>query len=122
MVFLDSNIIIYLSKKYIDVEDVLRADEEYVISVITYMEILSYGFQSIEEEAFIKQLLYCFNIVYIDATISDKVIEIKKNYKIKLPDAIICASAIVNNAMLMSNDTKLKAIKALTVRPVELKK
>ena len=116
MRLLDSNTIIYLSKKLISVNDVFEDDEEYAISVITYMEVLGYAFKSTEEENFIKELLSYLKIVYIDENIAKKVITIKQINKIKLPDAIIVATSMVNNATLITNDIKLKAIADLKIK------
>ena len=109
MIILDSNIIIYLSKDLINIEDVFYDNnEEYAISVITYMEILGYKFESKEEEYIIKELLSYLNIIYINKDLADSVVNIKKQNNIKLPDAIICATAIKNSATLITNDIRLK--------------
>jgi len=79
------------------------------------MEVLGYNFGSKDEERFIKDMLDCFEILYIDDEIAHKVIELRKKYKIKLPDAIICATAIVNDAILITNDTDLGIIKELKI-------
>ena len=57
MTILDSNVIIYLSKRLIDIDTIIFDDEEYAISVITYMEVLGYAFESKKEEKFLKFLL-----------------------------------------------------------------
>jgi len=121
MVFLDSNTIIYLSKELINVDDVFTDEEEdYAISVITYMEVLGYPFKSKEEEDFIKKIISFLTIIYIDKQISNKVIELKKIHKVKLPDAIICASAIVNQALLLTNDIRLKNITNLKLKIIKV--
>lgn len=118
MVLLDSNTIIYLSKKTIQVDDIFIDDDDYGISVITYMEILGYSFKCKEEELFIKKLLSFLKIFYIDKDITEKVIELRKKYKIKLPDAIICATSINKNATLITNDIKLQNIEELKVKSI----
>ena len=115
MTILDSNTIIYLSKKLISLDNVFVDDEEYAISVITYMEVLGYAFTSKEEEDFIKELLSYLEIIYIDENIAKKVINIKQTNKVKLPDAIIAATAILNNATLITNDIRLKVIADLKI-------
>jgi len=113
VLLLDSNTIIYLSKGIVDIDDILLENESYAISVVTYMEVLGYHFKSSQEELIMRDLLSLFDIIYIDNTISEMVIKIRKNNKIKLPDAIICATAIVNNLILFSSDIRLKVIKDL---------
>ena len=90
MILLDSNTIVYLSKEIIRIDEVFDDGEEYCISVITYMEVLGYNFESIKEKEFIEELLSYLTIIYIDETIAKRVIELKQEKKIKLPDAIIC--------------------------------
>jgi predicted nucleic acid-binding protein len=116
MILLDSNTIIYLSKELILVDAIFDDNEEYGVSVITYMEVLGYDFESTKEKEFIEELFSYLHIIYIDETIANKVIEIKQENKMKLPDAIICATAIVNNSLLITNDIRLKNIKNLNVK------
>ncbi len=66
MTLLDSNAIIYLSKGLINIDEIFIDNEEYAISVITYMEVLGYSFESEEEEDFIHNFLKAFKIIYID--------------------------------------------------------
>ena len=118
MILLDSNTVVYLSKEIISIDDVFDDNEEYGISVITYMEVLGYHFESTKEKEFIEELLSYLSIIYIDETIAKRVIQLKKEKKIKLPDAIICATAIVNNGLLITNDIRLKNIKNLKIKIV----
>jgi len=102
-VLFDSNVVIYLSKRelsrdYIDQFDDIR------ISVITYMEILGFRFRSEQEENLVNELVGLFETVFISPAIADKVIEIRKNYTIKLPDAIIAATAICENLSLVTRN------------------
>lgn len=117
---LDSNTIIYLSKELIEIETIFSDDEEYAVSVITYMEVLGYDFSSNEERTFIEELLSSLTIIYIDEAISNKVIELKKIVKIKLPDAIICATTILYNSVLITNDIRLKNIQELKLNLLEI--
>ena len=120
MTILDSNAIIYLSKGMINIESIFEDKEDYAVSVISYMEVLGFDFQSQKEEDFIRSLLSLFKIIYIDDRIVNTVISLRKTYKVKLPDAIICASCITNNAVLLSNDEQLNNIHEVTVRKIEL--
>jgi len=118
MILLDSNTIVYLSKEIIGIDDVFDDNGEYGISVITYMEVLGYDFESRKEKEFIEELLSYLSIIYIDEIIAREVIILKQEKKIKLPDAIICATAIVNNTLLITNDIRLKNIKNLKIKIV----
>ena len=111
MIILDTNIVIYLSKDLLDAKDIFSNKEaSYGISIITYMEVLGYDFKDKSEEIFIKKLMSTLKVVEVNSKIAQKTIEIKKNRKIKLPDAIICATALILNAKLITEDKRLKSI------------
>jgi hypothetical protein len=115
-ILLDSNIVIYLSQKKLAIDEVFEEDKTYSISIITYMEILSYNFIDKEEEAFIHKLLSLFKIIDINKKIADKVIRLKKSRKIKLPDAIIVSTALETNSTLYTNDKQLHTVKNLKIK------
>ncbi len=116
MVLLDSNAVIYIAKGELDIDTLFDEDELYCISIITYMEVLGYLFETKEEESVMTKLLSLFEIVYIDEAIAAKVIEIRRKYKIKLPDAIICATSMCTNTILCTNDIRLKVIDDLDLK------
>ena len=100
---LDSNIIIYLSRREIPLSFLDKFDEHY-ISVITYMEVLGYQFRDPKEEEFIREMIEMFRILFIDQKIADIAIEIRKKLRIKLPDAIIAATGKVQNLCLVTRN------------------
>jgi predicted nucleic acid-binding protein len=99
----DSNIIIYFSKREIPLTFLDQFDEHF-ISIITYMEVLGYRFRDSKEEGFIREMLEAFRILYIDKRTADMVISIRKENRIKLPDAIIAATAIVSDLYLATRN------------------
>jgi len=115
-ILLDSNIVIYLSQNKLSIDEVLEDDKEYAVSIITYMEILSYNFPSTQEENFIRELLTYFEIIDINHKVAEQVIALKKRRRIKLPDAIIVATALMTKSTLYTNDRQLTAIEGLECR------
>ena len=103
---LDSNVLIYLSKGDLSTSEVESFGKRFGISVITLMEVKGHKFKSVDEKNFIEELCDVFDVVYIDAAIADKVIELRRQLKIKLPDAIIAATALVLDATVVTNDLK----------------
>jgi predicted nucleic acid-binding protein len=99
----DSNVIIYLSRNEIPLSFVDQFDALF-ISVITYMEILGYPFSNPKEEGFIKELLSVFQTIFVDQRIADITVDIRKNKRIKLPDAIISATAIAGSLQLVTRN------------------
>ena len=49
MIILDSNTIIYLSKGLLAIDEVFPDGEGYAVSVVTYMEVMGYPFESAQE-------------------------------------------------------------------------
>lgn len=68
------------------------------------MEILGYPFSNPKEELFIKELLSVFQTIFIDQRIADITVDIRKKNRIKLPDAIISATAISESLELVTRN------------------
>lgn len=98
----DTNILIYLSKKKLKLEKIASPDDTLFISVITYMEVMGYAFNSNPEKALVEKMCSLFPIIELNSGIVEQVIAIRRNHKIKLPDAIILASAAVNKLELLT--------------------
>lgn len=87
-------------------------DLEINMSVINKIELL--GFSKVEKD--IIEFVACSNIHPMDDTIVDKTIEVRRLYKIKIPDAVIAATALQNGLVLVSRNIKdFKNIQGLEV-------
>ena len=74
------------------------------ISTITRMEVLVGT--APDDEADIRAWLGSFDVIALDNAVADRAIEIRKARRIRLPDAIVWASAQVNSMILVSRNTK----------------
>jgi len=84
------------------------------------MEVLGFKFRNNEEENFVKELIDLFEVQFIDQAIAEKVIEIRKQNRIRLPDAIIAASAAVNNlCLVIRNIEDFKNINITILNPFD---
>lgn len=93
--------------------------DEVDISFITKIELLAYHSITPREETAAQIFLSYFNSIKIDTSIIDKPITIKKEAKIKLPDAIIAATALVNNLKLLSSNVQdFSKVKDLIINPL----
>jgi len=103
---LDSNLIIYLSKGKIDLAKLRSKYGGFYVSIITYMEVYAYEFTVQTEKDLIDAFFDSVEIIEINREIADQAIIYRKNKikKIKLPDAIILASAKYANADLLTDD------------------
>lgn len=75
-----------------------------LISPITWMEVMS-GVQP-DEESRVRTFLAHFTQVPIDAKVAEITVSIRHERRIRLPDAIIWASAQAENALLVSRNTR----------------
>jgi predicted nucleic acid-binding protein len=93
-------------------------DDEINISVINKIELL--GFEKVEVE--LVDFVNCSNIFALTDEIVDKTIDVRRIFKLKLPDAIIAATALQNGLTLITNDGRgFKNIEGLSVvNPNEL--
>lgn len=98
----DSNILIYLSKRKLEFEKVASQKTKLFISVITYMEVLGYHFETNFEKQTMESLCKHFPVINLNQEIIDKVIFIRQKHKVKLPDAIILATAVISNLELIT--------------------
>ena len=103
---LDTNVIIFASKNQIDVEKLLNSYDEFYVSVITLMEVYGFEFTNISEKDLIDEMFANLDVQEVNIAIAKQVIVYKKNKnkKIKLPDAIILATAKLIGADLISDD------------------
>lgn len=103
---LDSNTIIYASKGLIDADKLLSENEFYYASIISLIEVYSHEFQYAVERTIIDEILASIEIADVDRAIADQAIIYRKNKnkKIKLPDAVILATAKILGAELITNN------------------
>ena len=103
-VILDTNaLLLYLQGNFIIEYDI----SEIGISVITKIEYLVNPDLGAKDLFLFDELERQIKIFFLDKeedTILKETIKIRKKYKLKLPDAIIAATAIVSNATLFSAD------------------
>jgi predicted nucleic acid-binding protein len=116
----DTNIFIYYLTDEIQVDYLFTQDfltnNTVFISPIIRIELLSFNTISSAEEIIIKNLLSQFNSIDWSSTIENKTIQLKRQYKTKLPDAIIAATAISENAILVTRNVKdFQGINNLTI-------
>jgi predicted nucleic acid-binding protein len=107
----DTNFLIFVSQE----NEIVSAFLDYNIGVsyISEMELLGvFSISKIQKDAMQKILDQCY---ILDSTteIKKSAISLKQKYKIKLPDAIIAATAIHYNLPFVTADADFKTIKEL---------
>ncbi len=109
-ILIDTNIAIGyigngLNNEWMDKLDSLF-NHQYHISVINKIELL--GYPNLDNNEEVKFNLFIANSIIhdIDNKTIDQTIKIRKKYKIKLPDALIAATCLVNNLAIMTLNTR----------------
>lgn len=93
----------------------------YCLSVITELELLFYPEMAAGEEQLVRAFLSELTVVGLNADIRESTIRLRRTHRLKLPDAIICATAYALNATLLTNDTRLAAVSDIQAQSVEIR-
>ena len=99
---IDTNILIYLSQGRLRISDFANDNSTLYISSITYIETLGYPFPNQTEEKKITDLCEMFERLFLTEDVEKQAIFIRKTHKIKLPDAIIAATAATHQLTLVT--------------------
>lgn len=91
------------------------SDKDLVISFITELELLSFPKLNDDSEKIINGLLKDCQIIDINQEIKDLAIEFRRKSKLKLPDAIIAATAFYNKLPLLTADKQFQTIEELEI-------
>jgi predicted nucleic acid-binding protein len=115
---LDTNAVIELLQGSTD-SKLLENAEWIGISIITALEFLSFPKLTIHDKKLFNK--FSERIEVIDLTILNKThlnlcINLRKKYKLKLPDAIIAATSISCKSYLITNDKHFSRIKELKIK------
>ncbi len=101
---LDSNVRFDASKGIVSEQDIVNDYDFLYTSIISYVETQGYNFTDNEEKEIVEKILSSVEIVNINKEIADLAIDYRKHKKIKLPDALILATARYLNADLLTSD------------------
>ena len=100
----DTNILIDYLSGILPAKKELARYEYRAISTITWMEVLVGA--NAEDESVIRGWLASFEILELDHRIADRAVDIRRTKKVRLPDAIVWATAQVHSLLLVSRNTK----------------
>lgn len=107
---IDTNIAIYYFGQILPEESELFIEEvfhkKYYISVINRIELLGFKGLGDRESKALNSFVVNSVIFDLDENIVLKTIRIRQEYSIKLPDAIIAATCLVNDCQLITSNIK----------------
>ena len=109
MYLLDTNTIIHYLNASLPPSAMLFmhivVDEQSNISVISKIETLGYNFTDVAEKNIMEAFVNASTVLPINDDVVNQTIAIRKSRKIKLPDALIAATAMVYNFTILTNNT-----------------
>jgi toxin FitB len=116
----DTNILIYFFKQEMPVvvERFINRiiTKQFYISTITKIEILGYRYISLGELKKAKSLFLSAHIFYVNSSIEEKAIEIRRHKKMSIPDSIIAATALEQRRILITrNEKDFRSIRKLEI-------
>lgn len=112
--FLDTNILLYFLGGDSDIVELL-SDKSPVISFITELELLSFSDFKGDQEEMTQSLIDNCQLINWTSELKELTIELKRRYRLKLPDAIIAASAYYLNLPLLTGDKQFRQLQELEV-------
>ncbi len=116
----DTNILIDFLNGEAAASNELALYDHRIISIITYIEVLV-GTGTAEEERLIRGFLSSFAVRGLSQSIADLAINLRKTYRLKIPDAVVYATARDAGCLMVSRNTKDLSIDWPDIRvPYEL--
>lgn len=115
---LDTNAILYLLGGKL--AEPLPAGQ-YFISVISEIELLSYPLLDESARSKIEAFLLEVTVIGLSESVKELAIRLRRERQLKLPDAIVTATALSLGATLLTNDTKLLRAPGITAQELKLK-
>jgi predicted nucleic acid-binding protein len=114
----DTNILIYIHEGKHEVEPFISYS--LAVSFVTEIELLGFSKILPNEKLLLENLLADCTIIQSSPEINRIAADLKREYKLKTPDAIVAATAISMNKTLATADKAFKKIKQLSYIEVEL--
>ncbi len=121
---LDSNVLIYLSKRDLKIKKTLQSlkREYFFISTISSIEVLmgAKGGKDLEE---LSQFIHQFAPLDLNSAVGREAVKLSKQQgkKLKFKDLLIAATAQVEGLTLVTADKDFKKIKGLKVKLISVK-
>lgn len=107
---LDTNAVIELLKGHDSLSDILMKSEWVGISIVTELEFLSFPGISKEDQALFSEFESRIEVVDLrheDEALVSRVCQLRRKKQVKLPDAIVIASGVFQNAKIVTSDQRL---------------
>lgn len=115
---LDTNACLYLLKQQARPDFVL---EDGLVSVVTEVELLGYPAITAEDEELIRGFLSNLKLIQVDEGVRSAAIRLRRKYRLRLGDALICGTALARSVPLVTNDRDLARVIEIEVCELPLR-
>jgi len=102
---IDSDVLLDFLDGYSPAAQEIARYRECCISIISWMELLA-GARTRADEDVRRGFLAHFRVVTLTPQVAEEAVRLRREYRLKLPDAIIWASALSEHCLLVSRNTK----------------
>ncbi|QEM69815.1 type II toxin-antitoxin system VapC family toxin [Geobacter sp. FeAm09] len=115
---LDTNAVVSLLNGNRELAVRLEAAAYVGISVVTYLEFLAFDGLTLNDRKSFKRFCSRIEIVSLvhNDELADSALTLRTQHRLKLPDAIIGATALCRKAVIITNDSHFSGIPSLTVQ------
>lgn len=107
---LDTNAILYYLKDDSNAVSLLREifshEAPLYVSAITELELFAYSSLSAQEESLIEYILTTISIIPLDSHIARLASVLRRQYRLKVPDSVIAATAMHTGSTLITRNTR----------------
>jgi predicted nucleic acid-binding protein len=100
----DSNILIDYLNGIAAAKKEFQLYESRAISVVTWMEVMAGG--ELDGDEITRGFLASFEIIAVTESVAERAVKLRREKRMKLPDAIILASAIEHGLLFVTRNTK----------------
>jgi len=109
-ILIDTNIAIYYlsPNSYQDLKLWLRPliVDGCIVSIFSKIELLGWQPQNSSEMLLLDRFVSHATILRLSDEIAERTIEVRRQYRLKLPDAVIAATALTHNLTLVTHNTR----------------
>jgi predicted nucleic acid-binding protein len=102
---IDSDVLLDFLDGYAPAGPELARYRERCISIISWIEVMA-GARAAADEDTRRGFLDHFRIVSLTQRVAEEAVTLRREYRLKLPDAVVWASAITESCLLVSRNTK----------------
>ena len=102
---IDSDVLLDFLDGFAAAGEELKRYRERCVSIISWMELMA-GAKTSEDEATRRGFLNHFRILPLTDAVAEEAVTLGRKHRLKLPDAIIWATAVTENCLLVSRNSK----------------